>query len=364
MNIQTPAVVVDLEKLEKNIYKMQQFADKHNIKLRPHIKAHKTLEIAKMQLDAGAKGITVAKLGEAEEMAEAAEDILVAYQLVGASKIQRLLSLNKIKFITVAVDHLSQATALNSLAQEASQMVSIYLEVDTGLNRCGLPRGADVVQLAKGIRGLSNLRLKGIFTHAGHVYAAKKEDVPAIGQFEGEELVRVAKDLAKAGIIIEEVSVGSTPTAFYAGQVTGVTEIRPGNYVFNDAIQLGLGVCQEEDCALSVKTTVISTPSSDRCVIDAGSKVFGLDQGAHGAATVKGFGLVKGWPQLVISRLSEEHGVITVDTKLGPSPSIGEVLEVIPNHACQVINLADYVYVVKENNPIFCWKVAARGKVV
>jgi D-serine deaminase-like pyridoxal phosphate-dependent protein len=364
MELMTPFILVDLEKLQQNIFKMQQFALGYGLSLRPHIKAHKTLEIARLQLTAGAKGLTVAKLGEAEIMAQVAGDIFVAYQVVGAGKIKRYLELNRNKKMTVAIDNLVQAAAMNSVAGEAGQVVQVYLEVDTGLNRCGLPRGADLISLAKEITRLPNLELVGIFTHAGHVYAARREDVPEIGRFEGEELVRVKEDLTAAGIFIQEVSVGSTPTVFYAGQVAGVTEIRPGNYVFYDAIQLGLGVCREEECALTVKTTVISTPSSDRCVIDAGSKVFGLDQGAHGAATVKGFGYVKGWPNLVISRLSEEHGVIAVDPTAGPAPIIGEVLEVIPNHACQVMNLTDYVYAVNGNNHISRWEVAARGKVV
>ena len=349
----SPRLVVNTDVLKKNIEIMQQAANAAGVALRPHIKAHKSAEIMRLQLAAGATGITVAKLGEAEVMARAgATDIFIAYQLMGEDKYSRLAKLRQSARVLVAVDNAEHCQALN--AASLTEPLEVMIEVDSGLARCGvLPQ--DVLGLARKILDLPNLKFRGIFTHAGHAYGSSAQDVARIGTEEAQLMVACADELRSEGITVDVVSTGSTPTALYNLRVKGITEIRPGNYVFNDAIQVGLGVVDESRCALVVEATVISTPSANRVVIDAGSKVFGLDKGAHGMSVVTGFGRVLGWPGLVIERLSEEHGIITC---MGPRPELGQKLTIIPNHACVAANLADII-ISGEN----IWPISARGKV-
>lgn len=359
--LDTPAAVIDLAVLEQNIREMASFAAQAGVTLRPHVKAHKMLAIAKRQLEAGAGGLAVAKLGEAEVMLQSgARDILVANQVVTREKIARLLRLNEEARVTCAVDSLENARALSEAAQSLGRRLPVLIEVDTGLRRCGTLPGEPTVKLAQAMARLPGLEINGIMTHAGHVYAAREAgEVARIGSAEGELMVQTAEMLRKAGLPCRVVSVGSTPTARHAGLVPGVTEIRPGNYVFYDAVQVALGVAQEGQCALSIMATVTSRPAPDRAVIDAGSKVLALDRGAHGAGTVRGFGLVKGYPDYIIERLSEEHGILSVPP--GADLHIGQRLEIIPNHACSVINLFDAVAVVRDEEVIDVWRVDARG---
>lgn len=353
----SPRVVVNQGILKQNIDAMQQEANRAGVTLRPHVKAHKCVEIAKLQIAAGAVGITVSKLGEAEVMAKLGrvDDIFVAYQLIGDDKYQRLASLRQSVTMSVAVDNIEHCRSL-SAASTSERPLDVLIEVDTGLRRCGVVPG-DVAGLAREICALPHLRLKGIFTHAGHVYGASAADVPRIGEDEARMMVACAEGLHRAGIVTSVISTGSTPTARHNLRIPGITEIRPGNYVFNDAIQLGLGVAEEGQCSLAVEATVISTPTPNRIVIDAGSKVFGLDKGAHGTAVVTGFGRVIDWPDLVIERLSEEHGVLSCGER---QPKLGEKLRIIPNHACVVVNLTDRIWV--EDIGHF-WNVSARGQV-
>ena len=369
MNIQdldTPALIIDLDKLELNIRDMANFANQHGLKLRPHIKSHKIPEIARLQMREGAVGVTVAKLGEAEVMAQAGiEDILIANQITSSAKIARLLDLAERIKVLVAVDNLEGATLLSQAAQGRNMHLGVMVEVDSGLRRCGVPPGEQVVELVREMLELPGLVYQGIFTHAGHVYAQENwQQVIEVGRQEGEQMLEVARLLAEAGLEPGEVSVGSTPTAKVSGQVAGISEIRPGNYVFNDAIQVALGVVGLERCALTVLSTVISTPAADRVVLDAGSKTLALDKGAHGASLVKGYGLImddqgQARSGLTIERLSEEHGVVTVT---GTRPLLNTRFRIIPNHACTVINLFDQVYGVRGEVVETSWKVAARGK--
>lgn len=352
----SPRLVVDLGVLNDNIEIMQRAADSAGVALRPHIKAHKSADIMRLQLGAGAKGITVAKLGEAEVMAEAgATDIFIAYQLMGNDKYSRLTRLRQSARVTVAVDNAEHCRALHA-ATPHDKPLDVLIEVDSGLARCGvLPQ--NVLALTRTILALPNLRFRGLFTHAGHVYGSSKQDVARIGTEEAHIMVACAEELRRQGIAVDVVSTGSTPTALHNLSVKGITEIRPGNYVFNDAIQVGLGVVDESRCALLVEATVISTPSDNRVVIDAGSKVFGLDKGAHGMSVVTGFGRVLGWPELVIERLSEEHGIIT---GMGSLPELGQKLSIIPNHACVAVNLADVMIGIPGE---ISWAISARGRV-
>ena len=348
MEIDTPAVIVDSDKLQRNISAMAQFARKHGVKLRPHIKTHKMVEIAKVQLEAGAVGIATAKIGEAEVMADhGITDILVAYPIIGEEKLHRLKKLKERATVATVVDSVEQAEVLSRFAKEHCLSFDLLIEVDTGLKRCGVLPGEPVKELYQKLSTLPGLHVRGILTHAGHAYGASRyEEVRKIGLQEGTLMVETAQLLRKSNLPLDEISVGSTPTVRLSGSVDGVTEIRPGNYVFNDMTQVRLGVAKVEDCALRVVARIVGQPASDRFIIDAGAKSLALDQGAHGTTGVKGYGYIVGHPELTITRLSEEHGIVQIEgnTLL----KIGSLVEIIPNHSCPVVNLTETVSIVQQ----------------
>ncbi|MFZ7102968.1 MAG: alanine racemase [Peptococcaceae bacterium] len=359
--IETPALLLDKQILLKNIKDMAEMAEKYGVKLRPHIKAHKCSQIANLQMENGAVGITVAKLGEAEVMLEAGvKNIVIAYQLVDEAKLKRLKALmEKGADITCLVDNIEQVILLDHFGEKNNLVIAVYAEIDSGLKRTGL-QPDDIVDFVEKLIKFKNIKFSGLLTHAGHVYGAQRDKVALIGQEEGQIMERVNQALVKAGIFPPEVSVGSTPTVRYSASNPKVTEIRPGNYVFNDAIQIGLGVAALSDCSLKVLATVISKPAADRLVIDAGSKTLALDKGAHGTELVKGFGIIEGYPNLTIERLSEEHGIVLAEE--GNVPEIGDKIAIIPNHACPVVNLADEMMIVEGSKVLGKWQIDARGK--
>ncbi|MFQ6114100.1 MAG: alanine racemase, partial [bacterium] len=272
--LDTPALLVDLDRLEANISNMAEFAESQKVNLRPHTKTHKCPEIAKMQLKAGAVGIACAKVGEAEVMAASGlSDILIANEIIGKQKIKRLIELSRKIRLCVAVDSLFGANSLENAFQQAKKTLHVVIEVNCGQNRCGVLPGEDALRLATAISQLNHLKLRGLMTHAGHAYyQTTQEDIERIGTHEGEVMVETAELLRTNGIAVEVVSTGSTPTAKYCGRVRGVTEIRPGNYVFYDLTQVDLFSCKLRDCALSVLATVTSRPTKNRVVVDAGKK--------------------------------------------------------------------------------------------
>jgi D-serine deaminase-like pyridoxal phosphate-dependent protein len=357
-DLDTPAVVIDLDRLEANVGRMAQSARRSGVRLRPHAKTHKILEIGRMQIAAGASGLTLAKTGEAEVFADAGfGDLFLAYPITGAAKARRLLEISDRVRIAVGVDSLEAASTIAQVFRSGERSLDVMLEIDTGLARTGiLPELAP--QTATRIAGVPGLRLRGLFTHAGHAYGAKTPDeVEATGRKEGEAMVAAAHAVRAVGVPIEEVSVGSTPSAWSAMRIPGVTECRPGTYVFNDASQVCLGVCSLDDCALTVLATVVSVPAPDRAVIDAGSKTLSSDPLRPRAG---GHGFVVGRSSRV-ERLSEEHGVIRVEP--GETFQTGERLRIIPNHACVVTNLQDRVFAVRHGRVEAGWPVAARGRV-
>lgn len=361
--IDTPSLVLDVKQLDKNISTVMGFAKQHHVNYRPHIKTHKCIEIAKRQIDAGAVGITVATVGEAEVMVDGGiNNILIAYPIALQTKLQRILSLLDDATIIVAVDSVEQASILDEFFTKHDQTIPVWIKVNSGLNRCGVEPNEEVVELATLINSLSSLSLEGIFTHAGHSYAATTSDeLKAIARDEAEAVVQSANLCENASIQIENRSVGSTPTYQMSGAVQGITEVRPGNSVFNDMIQVGLNVATIEECALTVQASVGSV-KRDRIVIDAGSKTLNLDRGAHGNENVIGHGYIKEYPHLIIDRLSEEHGIIAY--KQGEDiPCIGEIVTIIPNHACTVANLFASYQVQSDGHVVDEWSVDARGRV-
>jgi D-serine deaminase-like pyridoxal phosphate-dependent protein len=340
--LDTPALLVDLDRLERNIAEMAAAAHAAGVDLRPHFKTHKSVAIARRQIDAGAVGLTVAKLDEAEALIDAGiDDVFVAYEIVGAAKVQRALELARRARLSLAVDSIAGALGIAGAASRAGVRIAVVIEIDSGLHRCGvLPSAA--ADLAEAVAGLPGLELAGVFTHAGNAYgASSRPAVEEIAVAEAAAAREAAEAIRAAGIPVDVVSVGSTPTATRAAREAGVTEIRPGTYAFYDSVQVALGTIAADRPALTVAASVISRPAADRAVIDAGSKTFGLDKGAQGVNVVSGFGTPVGFAGS-LDRLSEEHGILTIppDSDL----AVGDVVQVIPNHACVVGNLARSYY--------------------
>lgn len=360
--LDTPCMVVDETILRKNIEEMQEFANRHGVALRPHIKTHKTPEIARMQLAAGAIGITCAKLGEAEVMADQAGvlDILMAYPVVGAPKIARLLALMDRTHMTIAVDTEDAARGLSDAMVAAGKVLDVYLEVNTGQDRAGAKAGDEAIALAKVIAAMPGVNLVGVMTHEGHAGASDPSVIEQTAKNAGAALVATAEGIRAAGIPIRTVSVGSTPSSRFTPTVAGVTEMRPGTYVFNDNTGFRHGVWGPDRCAARIVATVVSRTAADRCIFDCGSKALALDPSpSHG-----GHGYVVGHPNAVVARLSEEHGVVLIPDVADQSAfHVGDRYEVIPNHICPTVNLTDELTIVRDGDVIATWKVAARGKV-
>lgn len=360
-NIDTPALLLDADQMEKNMMDIIQFAEKYNVAYRPHIKTHKSIDIAKKQIEFGAIGVTVATVGEAEVMANGGiMDILIAYPIATRLKLKRIEKVMQKSKVTIAVDSVTQATLLNDYFKESQQRLNVWIKVNSGLNRCGVEPN-EVVKLASHINTSSFLILNGIFTHAGHSYAANTEqEIDEIAAKEAGVVLESVVLCEAAGIDIPHRSIGSTPTFKKAGKIKGITEIRPGNAIFFDMVQVGLNVATIEQCALTVLSTV-GSKQAGRIVIDAGSKTLNLDRGAHGNESVVGHGYIKEYPEIIIDRLSEEHGIIAHGGEV--DVEITDQITIIPNHACTVVNLFDNYIVHRKGKIINKWKVDARGRV-
>jgi D-serine deaminase-like pyridoxal phosphate-dependent protein len=358
-DLDTPSLVIDLDAVERNAREMAAVAADAGVRLRPHTKTHKSPEIAHIQREAGSSGITVAKLGEAEVMVDAGfDDVLIAYPIWGGAKLARLRSLLERATITVSLDSVEVAEGIGRVGTVLGRDVPVLVEVDTGLHRLGRPPGRPTVDLVLELARIDGIDVAGLLTHAGHAYrSTQPAELRAAAVAEATDLVETAEACRRAGIELREISVGSTPTARIAASVEGVTEIRPGTYIFNDVQQMRLGVADEGDCAARVVVTVVARPSPERFVVDAGSKAFSSDGDANGP--FPGKGVVAGRPGLRLDVFSEEHGVGHLEA--GEDVAIGDRLEVIPLHVCNCVNLFDLAYgvrggVVEREIPI-----AARG---
>jgi D-serine deaminase-like pyridoxal phosphate-dependent protein len=359
--LDTPSLLFDLDVLEGNIRAMGSVAHEAKVRLRPHTKTHKSPEIARMQIGAGATGITVAKLGEAEVMVDAGiDDVLVAYPIVGESKLERLGALAERGRIRVSLDAVEVAEGVGRVGKDVGRDVPVLVDVDTGQHRMGRAAGEASARLALDIAGVAGVEVIGLSTHAGHAYhATDHRELRRIAEREALDVVETADVCEREGLRIREVSVGSTPTARIAAGVAGVTEIRPGTYVFNDVQQMRLGVATERDCAARVLATVVARPTSERFLIDAGTKSFSGDGGD--GPPFPGRGVVAGRPELLLDFMNEEHGVghIVGDADL----RIGDRLEVIPLHVCSAVNLFDVAYGVRDGVVDHEIAIAARGMV-
>jgi len=355
--LETPALLIDLDALEANLAEMAAVAARAGVRLRPHTKTHKSPEIARLQVAAGAAGITCAKLGEAEVMADAGlDDLLIAYPLVGEAKLRRLRALLERARVRVSLDSVEVAEGLGRVGRELGRDVEVLVEVDTGLHRLGRPPGRPTAELVGQVARVPGVEVAGLLTHAGHSYrAGTPEELRRVAEREALDLVETAALCRRDGIAVGEISVGSTPTARAGAFVDGVTEIRPGNYALNDTTMMRLGVATEATTAVRVLATVVARPAGDRFVMDAGSKCFTTDN-----MKVPDWLLVAGHPGLHLDFLSEEHGV---GHGAGDDLRIGDQLQVIPSHACTCVNLFDLAYGVRNGQLERELPITARGKV-
>jgi D-serine deaminase-like pyridoxal phosphate-dependent protein len=371
-DLSTPAVVIDRSKAQNNIRGMQDGATSRGLRLRPHAKTHKSPLVAGWQLDAGAVGLACAKLGEAEVFADGGvTDIRVPYPLNPSLAPRVLALLDRGVRLSFIVDHLAVARGWSEAMTTAGHEVEILVKVDVGFHRCGidprLPGAGDfVIEIAR----MKGLMLRGLLSHAGQSYLATSDaELEAIAQGEASILRALATDVRRRGVAIEEISVGATPTARFSRLQHGITELRPGNYVYFDRTQVGLGAATLAECALTVLATVVSKPATDRIILDCGSKTLSSDA-ARGAGSPAGYGVVfsdfesvEADLSLVIDRLSEEHAVVRVttgNTRLEP----GDRVRVLPNHSCVVSNLVDQAWLADGLTIVGPLPIAARGRIV
>ena len=353
-DLDTPCLVVDLDRLERNIAGWQSAVAAAGKRFRPHMKTHKTVEIARMQRDAGATGVTVAKVSEAELYADAGfDDLVVAYPVAGQAKWARVAALAGRARVAVNVENPTAARGLSAAAAAAGTTVGVWLDVDSGLGRCGVPidRPDEVIALGRLVRELPGLRLDGLTTYRGLGFpGADAVDPPRVGRDEGELLAELATALDVA-----EIAAGSTPTGRGVAEVDAVTEVRAGTYVFNDLMQLRWGSAGEPALALSILATVVSTNREGRLTVDAGSKTFSGDavlSDDHGRVVARS---VEG--DVVLDGLTEEHGVGRRSRRV----VVGDRLRFVPVHVCTCVNLSDELYAVREDRVEAVWPVAARG---
>jgi D-serine deaminase-like pyridoxal phosphate-dependent protein len=366
-DIPTPAVLIESSKLARNIARMQKAVGQAGKRLRPHAKTHKSPVIARMQLEAGAVGICCAKLGEAEVFADAGvADIRLPYPLnpVNADRVFALADRVRLSFI---VDDPVVARAWSELAARRGRTLDVLIKVDVGFHRCGidpaLPRAAAVVDE---IAALPGLRFLGLLSHAGHGYgAASERDARLVAELEAETLRGID---GTASAACSEISVGATPTARFSVDEPDITEMRPGNYVYFDRTQVGLGAAAWDDCALTVLARVVSRPAPDRVILDSGSKTLTNDL-ARGFMPMPGYGAVLTDLQtsapderLLVERLSEEHATVRAAAGDAGLPT-GTLVRIVPNHSCVVSNLVDAVWIVDGDRVVERLPVAARGRI-
>jgi D-serine deaminase-like pyridoxal phosphate-dependent protein len=369
-DLPTPQVLIDRPRLIRNIDRAQQLAAAAGVRLRPHAKTHKSPVVAKWQIERGASGICCAKVGEAEVFAAAGiGDIRLPYP-VHPSNALRVIALMNDATVSIIVDHLDIARAWSDAMRQAGRTLDVLVKVDVGFHRCGIDPGRDALGFIQQVASMRGLQLRGLLSHAGHGYQATSEqELCDVARRESEILIRLRAEAEASGINLEELSVGATPTLRFSARLHGLTELRPGNYVYFDRTQIALGAATLDDCALTVAATVVSKPAPDRIILDCGSKTLTNDV-ARGIDSVTGYGAIiqadaaappRIDESLTIERLSEEHATVRAlpTTRLLP----GDRVRVVPNHSCVVSNLVDVVQLVDGNTVVDTIPVAARGRI-
>ena len=336
----TPAVVVELDVAEQNIREMAAGAKKYGINHRPHIKTHRSVYFAKLQAENGCSGITVAKLGEAEVMADHGfDDIFIAYPLIGEDKLERLYTFSRRAYVSTIVNSEEGARALSDYFLRKGKTIDVLIDVDGGLNRGGLGVGKKTLEFAEKIRDYQGIHIIGLMYYGGLIYDSHNtEDVKAFSQKERDDLVSTASILREHEFEMRRLSAGSSYSGKYPELLEGITEIRSGHYIFNDCSQIDVGLAAPEQCALNVITTVVSKPDEHTVICDMGTKTMSSDRCHYRG----GYGYVVDYPEIEIYALNEEHAFLRTE---GIIPlQIGQKISVVPNHACVVTNLTEKVY--------------------
>ncbi|MGB2122098.1 MAG: alanine racemase [Candidatus Puniceispirillaceae bacterium] len=345
----TPCAVVDLDVVDRNIAHVQALCDAAGLANRPHIKTHKSPELARRQLDAGAIGITCQKLGEAEVMAQAGiEDILIATNIIGAARSGRLAALQRRLGLKLCADNPVSLAAYAEAGRDAERPIRVLIECDTGQKRAGVETPGEVVALAKIIRDDSALEFGGL------LFYPPLDGWPATQRF----LDQARAGFADLGLVPDIISTGGTPNLVNMDHLNGATEHRAGTCLFNDRMMMAAGMAGIEDCALKIFTSVVSRGGPARGILDAGSKTFTSDKG-----DLDGFGLILEHPEARIHKMAEEHGFLDLSGS-EPRPDVGDILRVIPNHVCVAVNMVDQLVAVRGNSIVDVLPVAARGRLV
>lgn len=348
-NFGTPCLVIDLDVVERNIQRAQNLCDAAGVANRPHIKTHKSPLLAKMQIEAGARGITCQKLGEAEVMADAGiTDIIVATNLLGAARSGRLAALQRRLALKVCVDNPVVLDAYSKAAREADRALDVMIECDTGQKRAGVETPGEALALAQIINNDPMLNFAGLLFY------------PALDTWLQTQIFldEMTEGLAALGMRHGIISTGGTPNFANIGNLLGATEHRAGTCIFNDRMMIEAGFAQQSDCALQVFTSVVSRGGEDRGILDAGSKTLTSDTGG-----LDGYGLILEHPKARIHKFSEEHGFLDL-SRCHTKPAVGDILRVIPNHVCVTVNMVDQLVAVRGDTIIEAIPVSARGKLV
>lgn len=353
----TPAVIVYYDTVVNNIKKMVNGLQAQEIAHRPHIKVHKSTMLAKLQIELGAKGITCAKISEAEIMVDAGiQDILIANEIIGKIKLDKLMVLSKRANIITCVDSIDGATALSEAALAVGLKAKVYIEINIGADRCGV-KPENAISFVKEVAVLNGIEIIGLMTYSGKIYGKKiGDEMRSESAREPRILYAIQNELDENGIHLSVLSAGSSLSSRYPEELKGITESRAGNYIYNDCTGLYSGLCTVDECALRVISTITSIPEKGRFIIDAGSKALTSDACAYG----NGFGYVVEYPEMEIYALNEEHGYIRyANTDV---LKIGQQISIIPNHTCVVPNVNEEVMGIKADGTTFIIPVEARGK--
>jgi len=356
----TPALVIDVPTVIRNVERLAIYAQQHDLDIRPHTKTHKSRHLAELQMTAGAIGLTAAKVGEAELMAEVANDILLAYPAIDPTRTARLARMAAHTNLRVAVDSLAGAQRLADAANRSSATIGILVDLDVGMGRTGVQTPSEALKMAQFIDARPGLRLDGLFCYPGHINAPRDQQEAALRAV-SDKLAKTLDLWSAHGLQARIVSGGSTPTAFQSHLIEEYTEIRPGTYIYNDMNTVRGGYCALEDCAARIVCTVVSTAVPGQVVLDAGSKTLTSDR--NSMLPDSGFGYVVEYPEAVITRLSEEHGQVDVRA-CAKAPALGERVTVIPNHVCPCVNLQDSVWLREADGQLHELPVDARGLLI
>lgn len=336
----TPRLQVDAEIFEQNLHRMAEYAERHQLRLRPHTKTHKSLYVAQRQLDLGASGLTVAKVGEAQVMAQVCDDILIAYPTVDSYRCRAVAELAGQVRLLVAIDSTLAAEVSSREAARRGTTVGVLIDVDLGYRRTGMQSDHDALELAQRVEQLPGLRLDGIMTYTGHIQGTDDQQRVAFAQVR-DRLAELLRQWNRSGLSAEIVSGGSTPSALHCHLAEYLTEIRPGTYVYNDMNTVRGGYVTVADCAARIVSTVISDAVPGQIVLDAGSKTLTSD--LCGPAPDSGHGLIVEYPQAKICRLTEEHAQVDVSAS-DPRPRLGEQVTIVPNHICVCVNMQSEIW--------------------